>query len=147
MAFSVRELRQGDEEAWRALWTGYLAYYETRVDEAVYRETFRRLLSGDSREFRGLVAEDEAGKPIGLAHYLVHRHCWRIDDVTYLQDLYVEPDARDLGVGRALIEAVYRAADEAGASSVYWLTEEFNAPARVLYDRIGRRTPFLRYNR
>ena len=57
------------------------------------------------------------------------------------------PEVRGTGVGRALIEAVYTAADEAGAPSVYWLTQDFNHTARQLYDRIGVKTPFIRYNR
>ena len=50
-------------------------------------------------------------------------------------------------VGRALIEAVYAAADAAGAPSVYWLTQETNYQGRMLYDRIGTKSPFIRYNR
>ena len=61
-----------------------------------------------------LVAERD-GQLVGLAHYLFHRHCWRIEDVCYLQDLYVDPEARGTGLGRALIEAVYARADAAGA--------------------------------
>jgi GNAT superfamily N-acetyltransferase len=66
--------------------------------------------------------------------------------VTYLQDLYVAPEAR--GPARAaLIEAVYAAADAAGRPNVYWLTQEFNTTARRLYDRIGTATPFIKYQR
>ena len=44
-------------------------------------------------------------------------------------------------------EAVYEAADKAGAPSVYWTTQDFNETARKLYDRIAKLTPFIRYNR
>ena len=86
------------------------------------------------------MAEGTAGRS-GLAHYLFHRHGWRIENVCYLQDLYADPEVRGTGIGRALIEAVYAAADAAGAPSVYWLTQEFNATARRLYDRIGTLDP------
>ena len=79
--------------------------------------------------------------------YLFHRHCWKIENVCYLQDLYADPSARGMGVGRALIEAVYEQADAAGAPSVYWMTQEFNHTARQLYDRIGQLTPFIKYQR
>ena len=65
----------------------------------------------------------------------------------YLEDLFVSPDARGLGAGRALIEAVYAAADAAGADQVYWLTAHSNETARKLYDRVGRLTPFVKYRR
>lgn len=87
------------------------------------------------------------GKLVGLTHYLFHRHGWKVEDTCYLQDLYADPDVRGMGVGRALIEAVYAAADAAGAPSVYWLTQDFNHTARQLYDRIGTKSPFIKYTR
>lgn len=146
MSLTIRPLRAVDEADWRRLWTGYLEFYETSVPEEVYRTTFARLLSGDPHEFHGLVAE-RGGRLIGLAHYLFHRHCWRVENVVYLQDLYVEPEARGSGAGRALIEALYAAADAAGCPTVYWLTQDFNATARRLYDRVARVTPFIKYQR
>ncbi len=44
-------------------------------------------------------------------------------------------------------EAVYKAADDAGAPGVYWTTQHFNETARRLYDRIGQLTPFIKYQR
>jgi GNAT superfamily N-acetyltransferase len=146
MSATIRPLRAVDEADWRRLWTGYLEFYETSVPEEVYRTTFTRLLSGDTHEFHGLVAERD-GRLIGLTHYLFHRHCWRVENVVYLQDLYVEPEARGSGAGRALIEAVYAAADAAGCPTVYWLTQDFNATARRLYDRVAKLTPFIKYQR
>jgi GNAT superfamily N-acetyltransferase len=142
----IRPLRATDEADWRRLWTGYLQFYQTTVPEAVYVSTFARLLGEDPRDFTALVAEVE-GQLLGLTHYLFHRHAWKIEEVCYLQDLYVDPAARGLGLGRALIEAVYARADAAGAPAVYWLTQDFNAEARQLYDRIAQVTPFIRYVR
>lgn len=147
MSFTIRPLRASDEAEWRRLWTGYLTFYESSVGEDVYQSTFARLLGDDPQDFTGLVAETEDGKLIGLVHYLFHRHCWKVENVCYLQDLYADPDVRGTGVGRALIEAVYAAADAAGNPTVYWLTQDFNANARKLYDRIGTLTPFIKYNR
>ena len=143
---SVRPIEARDEAEWRVLWTGYLEFYETSVTDEVYQETFRRLLMDDPHEFNGLVAERD-GRLIGVTHYLFHRHAWKIENVVYLQDLFVSKDARGTGAGRALIEAVYAEADKAGCPAVYWLTQDFNATARQLYDRIATKTPFIRYNR
>ena len=87
------------------------------------------------------------GQAAGLVHYIFHPHNWRLEDVCYLQDLYADPAFRGGGVGRALIEAVYEAADERGAPSVYWLTQDFNETARTLYDRVANLTPFIKYQR
>jgi GNAT superfamily N-acetyltransferase len=142
----IRPLRPEDQADWRRLWTGYLQFYQTTVPEEVYASTFARLLGDDPRDFNALVAEVD-GQLLGLTHYLFHRHAWKIEDVCYLQDLYVDPQARGTGLGRALIEAVYARADAAGVPSVYWLTQDFNHEARQLYDRIAQVTPFIRYNR
>ena len=138
-------MTRADEPHWRRLWSAYLAFYETEVSEEVVQTTFARLLSDDEPMW-GLVAEID-GQPVGLVHYIFHRHCWKIEDACYLQDLYADPAVRGTGVGRALIEAVYAAADAKGAPGVYWLTQDFNTTARKLYDRIGQVTPFIKYQR
>ena len=142
----IRPLQAEDEAEWRRLWTLYLNYYESTVSEEVYTTTFSRLLSGAANEFSGLIALLD-GKPIGLTHYLFHRHCWKVENVCYLQDLVVDKDKRGTGVGRALIEEVYTKADEADCPSVYWMTQNFNEVGRQLYDRVGQLTPFIKYSR
>jgi GNAT superfamily N-acetyltransferase len=143
----ILPLAASDEADWRRLWTGYLAFYETSVPEEVYATTWARLLSGADSEFHGLIARGGDGAALGITHYLFHRHCWSVADVVYLQDLFVAPEIRGGGVGRALIERVYAEADRAGAANVYWLTQTFNATARALYDRIAKETPFIKYAR
>ena len=146
MSLQVRPLRETDHAEWRRLWTGYLAFYDTTVPEEVYTSTWARLMGGDPVDGRGLIAEED-GRPVGLAHLYRQRHGWKTRDVVYLQDLFADPDARGRGVGRALIEAVYEAADAMGAPEVYWTTAHDNAPARRLYDRVGALTPFVKYQR
>ena len=143
---TIRPLAVADRDGWARLWEGYLAFYKTTVTPEVYDTTFARLLGDDIRDFNAFVAEAE-GRLVGLVHYLFHRHAWKIEEVCYLQDLYADPSVRGTGIGRKLIEAVYEAADAHGAPSVYWLTQDFNAEARKLYDRIGVLTPFIRYQR
>ena len=142
----IRPLAASDEADWRRLWTGYLDYYETKLPETIYATTFARLLAGGPKEFRGRIAILDV-KAVGLVHFLFHRSSWKVEEVCYLQDLFTDPSARGHGVARALIEQVYAEADAAGCPSVYWFTQDFNATARLLYDRIGVLTPFVRYVR
>ena len=143
----VRPLEAADEHDWRRLWTGYLEFYESSVSEEIYATTFARLLDPERDHQQALLAVDADGAAVGLVHYIVHTHNWRVEDVVYLQDLFVDPDRRGQSIGRALIEAVYAAADERGTPSVYWLTQEFNEPGRRLYDRVAQLTPFIKYQR
>lgn len=142
----IRPVARDDQDQWRALWTGYLEFYESSVSEAVYRSTFDRFFDGGAYEPRCLVAE-HGGRLLGIVHYMAHRHCWKLGDVCYLQDLFASPDVRGTGVGRALIEAVYAEADANNWENVYWMTQHFNETGRRLYDRVGALTPFIKYQR
>lgn len=146
MTVSARPIEPSDEAAWRELWRGYLDFYETTLGDEIYRTSFARLVDPAVTDYHGLLALRD-GAPVGLVHYIFHRHGWQIEDVCYLQDLYVAPEARGIGAGRVLIEAVYAAADAAGRPNVYWLTQTFNTTARQLYDRVGSVTPFIKYRR
>jgi len=66
--------------------------------------------------------------------------------VCYLQDLFVAPDARGQGVAAALIEELAQRARAAGADRFHWLTNESNARARALYDRVAQYRGFIRYD-
>lgn len=146
MPVEIRPLHPADKAAWHGLWTEYLDFYGTTLPEAVFASTFARLIGDDAQDFNCLVAEQN-GQLVGLTHYLFHRNCWKIENVCYLQDLYASPTVRGTGVGRALIEAVYAKADAAGAPRVHWMTQENNATARQLYDRIATKSEFVQYVR
>ncbi|HUL48166.1 MAG TPA: GNAT family N-acetyltransferase [Steroidobacteraceae bacterium] len=141
----IRPLEAGDRAQWSALWSGYLRFYRQHLPEEVTAGTFARLI--DPRApLKGLVAE-RGGTLAGFVHFQFHPTSWSLRDSCYLEDLYVDSEARGGGIGRALIRAVYEAADRAQAASVYWLTQEFNAEGRALYDTLARRTSFIRYER
>lgn len=142
---AIRALRSADRAQWESLWNGYLRFYRQHLPAEVTHATFARLLDERTAP-HGLVAEDD-GRLVGFVHYLFHPSTWALRDVCYLEDLFVDPAARGGGVGRALINAVYAAADRAQAASVYWMTQEFNAEGRALYDTLAHRTSFIRYQR
>ncbi len=146
MSVQIRPLEAADYPEWQRLWAIYLEYYETVLDDAVSAATWERLLSAEHPHINGLIALEE-GRPAGMVHYIFHASTWTLEDVCYLEDLVVEPAMRGKSIGRALIEGVYAAADEAGCPEVYWMTQHFNEVGRRLYDRVGELTPFLRYDR
>ena len=143
---AVRPLLTGDRAAWDSLWAGYLAFYRVDLAPAVTERTWQRLLD-PAEDMHGLAAVTPEGDVVGIVHYLFHRVTWSISDRCYMEDLFVAASARGKGAGRALIGAVYAAADRRGADQVYWLTEEKNSEARRLYDRVGVSTSFMKYRR
>ncbi|MGF7158466.1 GNAT superfamily N-acetyltransferase [Rhodoligotrophos appendicifer] len=145
-AVTVRDARPADEAEWRELWDGYLRFYKHELPEAVTKNVWQRLISGDPH-FVALVAVDAQDRPLGLAHYVVHPSTWTTGSYCYLEDLFVDPERRRTGIGQALFEEVYRRADRNGWSRVYWATQENNYRGRALYDKIGRHTEFILYER
>jgi GNAT superfamily N-acetyltransferase len=142
MSIEIVPLRPSHRARWGVLARGYKDFYETVVSDEEYERAWRRLLEGDG--IHGLGAEVD-GRLVGIAHYLFHKSVWA-EAVCYLQDLYVEHEARGRGAARALIEAVAAEARDRGAERYYWQTKESNATARALYDRVARFHGFIRYD-
>ena len=142
----IRPLLPADYKQWRKLWVSYLDFYETSLNDEVIDKTFNRFIDEHYNRQNALVAEQSSGL-VGLVHYIYHPHNWKIEDVCYLQDLFVAPENRRQQIAKMLIERVYEEADKCGTPTVYWLTQEFNAPARKLYDKIADLTPFIKYAR
>lgn len=140
----IRKFSHGDYSDWYPLWQGYLTFYKTQLDDTVTKRTWERLLD-PQHAVKGLCAVDDKKEMLGIVHYLYHPVTWSIEERCYLEDLFVVQSARGLGVGRALIKAVENEATAAGVQQVYWLTQDFNTTARVLYDRVAQKTPFIKY--
>ncbi len=140
----VRGIEEGDFAGWMPLWEGYNRFYgRPEFDEAITRTTWGRFFDA-AEPVHAMVAVRE-GRVVGLVHYLYHRSTTMIAPVCYLQDLFTAESERGRGVGRALIEAVYAKAREAGVERVYWQTHETNATAMRLYDQVAERSGFVVY--
>ena len=96
---TVRSAQSGDAQAWLTLWRGYCAALDGAVSDEVTGEVWQRILASDEPIWC-LLACRGAGKPVGFANYILLR------PVCYLEDLFVVPEARGCGAGRALIEAL-----------------------------------------
>jgi GNAT superfamily N-acetyltransferase len=142
---SIRELRREDRAQWDALWQGYLDFYRHALASNITALTWSRLVDPNDQPY-GLVAEDGA-RLVGFVHYHFHLSTWSAAGYCYLEDLFVDPGYRGKGAGRALIEAVYDAADRRGATRVYWHTETDNERAQALYNKIATLAPFVQYRR
>ena len=109
---SIRFVTPADYDRWRPLWDGYNAFYgrsgATALAPEITAMTWARFFDADE-PVHALVAES-GGELLGLTHYLFHRSTTAIGPNCYLQDLFTTEAARGKGVGRALINEVYRQA-------------------------------------
>ncbi len=147
--FLIRAVEPDDFALWKLLWDGYNAFYgrkdETALPEEVTARTWARFF--DAYEPVHALVADQDGRLLGLVHYIFHRSTIALTTNCYLQDLFTLELARGRGVGRALIEEVYRRAQIAGSSRVYWHTHETNATAMQLYDKVAENSGFVVYRK
>ena len=146
---AVRDVQQSDFADWKPLWDGYNAFYgrqgATALPDEITKLTWSRFFDG-YEPIHALVAE-RTNKLVGLVHYLFHRSSTGLRSNCYLQDLFTVESARGQGIGRALIEEVYRRAAQAGSGRVYWQTHESNATAMKLYDKLAEKSGFIIYRK
>jgi GNAT superfamily N-acetyltransferase len=143
LSLKIRLIELKDKDRWLELWSGYLEFYKSTLSPEQTELTWQRLLKNESKMF-GFVAESD-NKVIGFTHCLFRPTTWAETDYCYLEDLFVDPNLRNSGAGRALMEKVIDFAKENKSKRVYWTTQEFNHSARVLYDSITAVSEFVQY--
>lgn len=139
----VRNIREEDATDWRRLWAGYNDFYEMAVPAEVTEHTLRRLLDPNS-SLLGRIAEKD-GRIAGFSISVLHESTWTSARICYLEDLFVDPDFRGAGVGRALIQDLIDLGRAQGWSRLYWYTQANNERARRLYDQFVAADNFVRY--
>jgi GNAT superfamily N-acetyltransferase len=140
---TIRALQEKDKSQWLKLWAGYLEFYKSTISSEQTELTWKRLINNEQKMF-GFVAETEEGV-IGFTHCLFRPSTWTETDYCYLEDLFVDPNIRGKGIGRALMNRVIELAKEKKSKRVYWTTQEFNKTARFLYDSITPVSEFVQY--
>jgi GNAT superfamily N-acetyltransferase len=143
MTLKIRAIEEKDKDQWLKLWAGYLEFYKSTILPEQTELTWKRLINNELKMF-GFVAESE-DEIIGFTHCLFRPSTWTETDYCYLEDLFVDPNIRGKGIGRALMNKVFELAKEKNSKRVYWTTQEFNKTARVLYDSITPVSEFVQY--
>lgn len=91
---------------------------------------------GPDSTVSGLICELH-GEPIGFAVYFYNYSTWQGKNGLYLEDLYVSPEARGVGAGKALLKHLAQIAVEKSCGRFEWSVLDWNEPAIQFYDAIG----------
>jgi GNAT superfamily N-acetyltransferase len=143
MSITVRTPTDGDFFSWLALYEGYAAFYDVPLtdDRALLLWSW---LTDASNEESALIAVDD-GELVGLVHFREFVRPLEADRGMFIDDLFVADSARNAGTGKALIDAVSDRARDKGLGVVQWITAPDNETAQQLYDKVGKRTPWVTY--
>jgi GNAT superfamily N-acetyltransferase len=114
-----------------------LADYEKLSHEVVATEAkLTDTLFSDNPAAEVLIAERN-GKPVGMALFFSNYSTFLAQPGIHLEDLYVQPDQRGSGVGKALITSLAKLAVDRGCGRLEWMVLDWNEPARQFYRALG----------
>tara|TARA_R110002110_G_scaffold16086_2_gene70497 strand:- start:3562 stop:4008 length:447 start_codon:yes stop_codon:yes gene_type:complete len=140
----VRAAKASDQADWARLYAGYAAFYRVEQSDAMRAKVWS-WVTDPQAEVRALVAERD-GRLIGLAHYRCYARPLAASVGGFLDDLFVDADARGSGAARLLIEALTAIGREEGWTVLRWITAPDNDRARALYDQMAAATAWVTYD-
>jgi len=132
----VEDVTAEDLDDLAPLMRAYCDFYRVDPSDEALRDLSTALLD-DPREGVQLIARDDGGRPIGFATIYWTWQTLSAGRAGLMNDLFVAPDVRGGGVGRALIDACRAHCRERGIDHLIWQTAKDNHTAQRLYDGIG----------
>ena len=116
-----------------------LAAYEREPDAVLATEEDIAASLGDPGTTTEAVICECAGEPVGFALYFLSFSTWLGRNGLYLEDLYVSPEHRGRGFGKALLVHLAGLAVERGCGRFEWNVLDWNEPAIRFYESLGAR--------
>jgi GNAT superfamily N-acetyltransferase len=141
---TIRPPQASDRAAWDALYQGYARFYQVE-QTAEMRDRVWGWLFDAAHECQCFMAFDATGKALGLAHFRAFARPLAASTGGFLDDLFVDPEARGSQAGTRLIEAVKAYGAQKNWSVIRWFTADNNYRARTAYDKIATRTAWITY--
>src|SRR3989442_8050666 len=135
-ALRIRRATRGDVPAILELIRGLARYERLRRACRATAARIRQDGFGRPRYFEALVGR-RGRRPIGVALYYFTYSTFRAAPTLYLEDLFVVPEERGRGAGRALLVALARIAVRRGCARMEWTVLDWNAPAIRFYRTLG----------
>jgi GNAT superfamily N-acetyltransferase len=135
---TFRDAKPGDE-ALVAHFVRRLAQYEKLEHRAVATaEDFARALFAPAPRAHAMIIE-KSGEPVGFALWYYDFSTFQGRPGLYLEDIFVEPEHRGHGIGKAVFRALAARARAEGCARMHWQVLDWNAPAIAFYRGLGAR--------
>ena len=114
-----------------------LAVYEKAPNEveATEKELLETIFSSDPKVFCDLVEVD--GEIAGMAIWFLNYSTWQGKHGIYLEDLFIKPEYRGRGYGKALLKHLAKICDDKGYGRFQWWVLDWNSPAIEFYRSLG----------
>jgi ribosomal protein S18 acetylase RimI-like enzyme len=146
MPIEVRPVKENEFFPWHAVYTGYGEFYENPLHDEKAVLVWSWIIDS-ANELECLVAVEETGDVVGVAHFREFARPLDGSRGLYLDDLFVLPEKRKQGIATALIEGVADVGRARRASVVRWITAKDNEAARALYDTVAEKTKWVTYDK
>ncbi|MDB5490453.1 MAG: GCN5-related N-acetyltransferase [Micavibrio sp.] len=135
----TKMLQPSDYTEWLPLWNANMEY---TASEEVTALTWSRICDPASMVGGLGIRQGEDLRLVGICHYILHPTTGNTNLVCVMQDLYVRPEVRAQGLGRALVDALVELGRAENWARLYWLAETENEAAQQLYKSLGRKLDF-----
>ena len=138
MTLSIRPGEPSDVSLIAELIRGLARYERLEHEVTMTEEQLDRALFGERRYAETLIAEN-GDQAVGFALFFHNFSTFLARPGIYLEDLFVVPEHRGRGVGKALLEALARLAVERDCGRLEWAVLDWNESAIAFYERLGAR--------
>jgi GNAT superfamily N-acetyltransferase len=136
MSLAIRPAERADVPVIAELIRGLARFEKLEHEVSMTQERLAENLFGRHRYAETLLAEEE-GVPVGFALFFHNFSTFLAQPGIYLEDLFVVPEQRGHGVGRALLKELARLAVERGCGRLEWSVLDWNREAIGFYERLG----------
>jgi len=142
---TIKALDAHERAQWELLFDQYADFYKVTPPPHCKERVWDWIFNTDEPFWCDLAFNNQ-GQAIGFVQYQLMHRSLSGAMVCYLSDLYVNPEQRKSGTGRALIDHVMSFAKRRGIENVRWLTQDSNATAKSLYETYVAQSEFVLYS-
>jgi len=144
MKLKVSALSKDDRTQWQELYIGYAEFYNMPMNKTIL-DTIWAWIFDETINFYAYIAKNGEGKALGLMHFRQTLSPIRGAAIGFLDDVYIYPEYRGLGV----VDSLFSALNDFGKSKnwpfIRWITEEDNYRGRRVYDKVADKTQWTTY--